>query len=797
MNLGIRNPMSDKCGISAIIHRRLEAFWLDEWIEYHLSIGFDKVLIYDNGSNPVDNTEFAKGARPLTAEEEQKGVWVKKPDAEYFWDKTDADIENEMKRLKDKYEELTIEPWVMGENHLFEYPESQTESLKFTLATYPSMRWAFIDPDEFLILMEHATIKDLIEECGECGCIKFSERVYEKRERGKKALDITRWAYESALSKYLVLPPVQPRDDFNVHNAVSVKGKEVSVPIRTAYIKHCRGDPMSQGGILNQSTYEKLGKPEFLLRNDYLITNQNFTAYDLSKISTPTRKGIHTFIFSWKGYFKQAVKLEKELRKYSRVTVVNSDEKNTCRHWITLTDKDFFSRQMKTAMDLFKGEIMAHIQADCSYDKWEQVYERATEQILKNRNGIYAPNVSHTVLTSSQVDIRQAKDKSLSYVSFTDETAWFISREVLDKFEKYRYLFEQNTYGYGWDLFLASVSWMNAYPVIRDYNHTVKHPKGKGYSDRKAMQELRRMEMNAPKELSAVVYDIRNNRKKLFSKYILRDAKTRKNTKTLAVVLVATRRELLQGDVRRCLDAYFKTAKGTCKVDLKIFFNVGDEQEYEDLKRYEIYPSVNKVSIVSHNLSSLNDIYIRTPEEARARNVMPSLGASAGANNLFFDSMIPLMEEDYENYLMIETDSRPLTSKWIEGITEYIKGKKFLIAGSQYKGTQRLSDYETWTGHLNGIAVYKKSKKLKWLLTETKKFIEYQVKEKKEIFLSFDVAIHLFLSTRKGLKYIRSKNLLIDTPIITNMSLPCDADVDTSEVVEKYPKTIILHQKYK
>lgn len=791
----------NECGISAIILRRIETYWLDEWIEYHLSIGFTKVLLYDNGNTSVDNSDIAKGGRALTKEEESRGVWIKKPDAEYFWDKTDEDIEAELERLKGKYRNsLIVEPWVMGQNHLFEYPESQTESLKFTISTYPFMRWAFIDPDEFLILPRHNSIQELTAEYTNIGCLKFSERVYEERKRGKKALDITKWAYESPQGKYLVRLPVVQSESFNVHNAIPVEGGVIEVPSSTAYIKHCRGNPMKHGGELNRKTYEMKGSPEFKSHEVYATKNKNLATYTEGD-KDQSLFLIHTFIFTWKGYFEKAVELEHKLKKFSKVTVINSDDQHTCNHWITLTNEDYFSGQMKRAIGLFDGEIMAHIQADCSYDKWKEVYENAKEQLLRRHNGIYAPNLNYTPLKGSVVDVRKTKDKTLSYVSFTDETAWFISGEVIKKFKPYEYLFRNNKYGYGWDLIMASVSWANSYPVIRDYNHTVSHPQGKGYSDREAMAEMGEMIKKAPTELAKVVYDIKNDRKNLFSKYILRDADKRKYTKKMAVVLVATKRELENGDVRKCLDNYFKTEKGTFKIDLKIYFNIGDEQEYQDLKRYEMYPSVNKVTIKSHRLSSIDDLYIRTPEQAKNRNVIPKLGASAGANNLFFDTMIPLMEDKYEYYLMIETDSRPLIQEWIEGIMKYADKESFLIAGSHYKGTQELTEYESWTGHLNGIAIYKKSKKLQWLLRKTKRFIAYQVVHKNEIFLSFDVAMHLYISTIKGLKYFRNIktpwNKLMDTPIITNMSLPCDKEIDTNEVVDKYPATIILHQKYK
>ncbi len=121
---------------------------------------------------------------------------------------------------------------------------------------------------------------------------------------------------------------------------------------------------------------------------------------------------------------------------------------------------------------------------------------------------------------------------------------------------------------------------------------------------------------------------------------------------------------------------------------------------------------------------------------------------------------------------------------------------------SQDKGNHELPDeHESWTGHLNGIAIYRKSRKLKYLLIKSREFIKYQVKYKSEYFLSFDCAIHLYLSTRKGLRFFRNLktpwNWIIDTPIITNMTLPNDKLIEITEVQQRQPFSIILHQKFK
>ena len=66
-------------------------------------------------------------------------------------------------------------------------------------------------------------------------------------------------------------------------------------------------------------------------------------------------------------------------------------------------------------------------------------------------------------------------------------------------------------------------------------------------------------------------------------------------------------------------------------------------------------------------------------------------------------------------------------------------------------------------------------------------------------FISFDVAMHTFVCTLDGRKHFNNRDLpnnqLIDCPIISNYSLPQDADTTIESVKKEYPQTIILHKK--
>lgn len=265
-------------------------------------------------------------------------------------------------------------------------------------------------------------------------------------------------------------------------------------------------------------------------------------------------------------------------------------------------------------------------------------------------------------------------------------------------------------------------------------------------------------------------------------------------TNKLALVLLTTAKEYYSGAVDSCLQKYLESKPSKDKkIDLFIFFNQGQESEYSELLKLKSHKNINNVFIKSHKLSFLDDIYIKNPAEFKNFKDIPRLGGSSGANNLFLKSMISLCEKHYDDFLMIETDTQPLKNHWVDRILDFCLYNDFLIAGSTYKGSAKLPTFQAWTGHLNGVAIYKCDSFLKLLLQYTEKLIESEISNQTTKFLSFDCAIHQLCCSLEGGKYFASK--VINTDIISNYSLPSDRKTSIKNVLEKHPQTIILHKK--
>lgn len=275
------------------------------------------------------------------------------------------------------------------------------------------------------------------------------------------------------------------------------------------------------------------------------------------------------------------------------------------------------------------------------------------------------------------------------------------------------------------------------------------------------------------------------------------------STKDLAVIFLCTENEYKSGFFEKCINKYLSnTVSEKYKFDFFLFFNRGNESQYPLIDKCKKHPNINKVFFHNHSLSDDEDVYYRTQQQmrmARGKKIHP-LGGSGGANLLFYRSFESLYSKKYKNYLMIESDSKPIKSFWFDGLMSSIHKKQFLIYGSTYKGSQQIPDYEWWTGHLNGIAIYKNNQHTQHLLIESEKLIKYYVRHNINKFISFDVAIWNFTHTLNWQRYIRKNKInyeyLYDSPEISNYSLTNDIPFSIEDILIRHPDTIILHQKW-
>jgi hypothetical protein len=202
---------------------------------------------------------------------------------------------------------------------------------------------------------------------------------------------------------------------------------------------------------------------------------------------------IQPFIFNWKNQIQKVLDTEVAIQRiFSNLIVINSDEDNNKQHWINLGDDAYFSDQFLTAIDLFDGDILFHIQGDAVYHNWEGVVASAIENFEKYNWGVYAPNINYTYHDVDKVNIKWdlTKNTNISLVSCTDCTCWFIHKDIIDLIKEKKIDLAKSKYGWGIDMLTCAISYNAGRPVLRDYDHTINHPKGTGYNEDAARKQM-------------------------------------------------------------------------------------------------------------------------------------------------------------------------------------------------------------------------------------------------------------------------------------------------------------------
>ena len=239
-------------------------------------------------------------------------------------------------------------------------------------------------------------------------------------------------------------------------------------------------------------------------------------------------KNIQPIIFNWKGKFENTCLIECQLQKiFDEVLVINSDQSNKKPEWINVFESCYFSDLFKFCLKFRNTDkILFHVQGDVSCDKWNKLVEDAVFYMNEYNAGIYYPIVENTEWANDRITCVQGAETrhdNIKVIANGDETVWFIRPEVLNELtsQSIHQAFEGNKFGWGWDIVLCALSFINSMPVIRDSNHIVNHPKSTNYNKSLAIKEYEAMQEKLPKEIQDFIYHTTKTGKRyLFRKYI-------------------------------------------------------------------------------------------------------------------------------------------------------------------------------------------------------------------------------------------------------------------------------------
>ena len=203
---------------------------------------------------------------------------------------------------------------------------------------------------------------------------------------------------------------------------------------------------------------------------------------------------IRAFIFNWNDHQANAADLEHKIGRFTDVTVVNSQEglTGTRPAWAHLDDSAYFSAQFNRAVERFRADpagpdLFFHIQADAAFDDFGTLFARMERVFREHPVGVYEPNVDYTDLDYDRSRLR-ALEPGVCVVPTTDCTCWCIDRDILAGLPPVD--LSVNRLGWGICAVVAAMARRAGKHCVRDYAFTVDHPKGRGYSNQRAKEQL-------------------------------------------------------------------------------------------------------------------------------------------------------------------------------------------------------------------------------------------------------------------------------------------------------------------
>ena len=267
MIIGSRSyVVENKISICVNIAPRLEAFFIEEWIDHHLKIGVDKIYIYETGAKIK-----CKGWENKSNSDDNK--WAKKPNADYFEEYSDTEIYDKLHDVISRCGESVIlesYEWKSEENN----HRAQMSTYEKCTQMYNSEWWINIDIDEYIVPKKYNDLKSFFNsdylKVGkngrkECGAIWLSQRVFDERKRNESVRKIFNYGYD--LTDHYKCITKHPIRSFKVDTLHRGRCKGTPgikcPPIHEICFHHYRGDPRKSIADSHMKALNEMGSIEF------------------------------------------------------------------------------------------------------------------------------------------------------------------------------------------------------------------------------------------------------------------------------------------------------------------------------------------------------------------------------------------------------------------------------------------------------------------------------------------------------------------------------------------------------
>jgi hypothetical protein len=211
---------------------------------------------------------------------------------------------------------------------------------------------------------------------------------------------------------------------------------------------------------------------------------------------------IDTYIFSWPKVQHRIGKIVNDLRKMglTRITIISSGEYPFEHEDVSIHNLDVnahYGEQFLAAANMFNSDVFLQIQGDIEI-KGHLNLKIHLMSIFENQEiGIWTPTINFTSWVDPIVQLEyDFKDHKVSGKAFknqsivilnSDCTFWALRSNLIYEYQATPLTISK--YGWGIDITLSALSYLNQMLVIKDKRVYVKHPRTTGYAKDAALKE--------------------------------------------------------------------------------------------------------------------------------------------------------------------------------------------------------------------------------------------------------------------------------------------------------------------
>lgn len=238
--------------IHSVFILRENILFLEQWIDYHIQLGFNKFYLYDNSK--TQNGEFWN-----TKNKNFKEGKVNKYNINYhdIVNLTDDNLQKKFEEIKMKYPQIEVIEWSpKDKNGKICYGQTEAFSHGLKKMKQESVKWcANIDMDEFIVIKEGQTIQNFIKNLDpKISAIKLDQIRFNTRfdNISKLVIDI-----DKSESKDVKIP-FSPKHIYRINDTKKILvhfwkgvGKEISLNKKEICFNHYKIKNFKNHRIIN------------------------------------------------------------------------------------------------------------------------------------------------------------------------------------------------------------------------------------------------------------------------------------------------------------------------------------------------------------------------------------------------------------------------------------------------------------------------------------------------------------------------------------------------------------------